>query len=373
MITQDELSDWILIALGELDGSARRDRVLRVMEGSLGGRLTADDHAPRTNGEAAWRNNASFARKELVAEKLLLSTAQAGHGMWTLTPRGARRSRALRSRQDASLCPAFRSIAARVAWSTTAGRSVGLVPVEPTFTDNALLKLATQHRDRVKIQRFTAHEEAQNGADWEWWIRDHHRYTGFRIQAKRANPRTGRVALDQPAAGGAPFDKQVEAFVNRCRADGVPGLYCVYSDWQPRSAGISGPGPCPHGPADAAQWGCTVLLAETAHRLATWKRCDAETVLAAGMPWYHLVCDPSESLIVGVHRVFKRLMEPEIAIRGDNDQAPWRDFLPPATQPPSQVTAFFEQGAQVLEPWSDIAGVVLINASSAGASSITDS
>ncbi|MFV2022888.1 hypothetical protein [Micromonospora sp. LOL_023] len=373
MIKQDELADWILIALGELGGSARRDRVLGAIERSLGGRLAADDHALRANGEAAWKNNASFARKELVAAKLLFPTARSGHGTWTLTPTGVRRSRILRSRQSASLCPSFRSIAARVAWSTTVGRSVGLVPLEPTFTDNALLELATQHRSQIKIHRFASHEEAQNGADWEWWIRDQHRYIGFRIQAKRAHPRTGRIALDQPAAGTAPFDKQVEAFVERCRADNISGLYCIYSDWQPKRLGLAGPGPCPHGPADVAQWGCTVVLAETALRLATSGQCDAETVLGAGMPWYHLVCSTGESMIAGIQSVFERLIEHDVTLRDVSDGVPMDHMFPsPATQPPAQVTAFFQRDVEILEPWSDLVGVVLVDARASNTSSTAD-
>ncbi|MGW3890409.1 hypothetical protein ACWD69_17105 [Micromonospora chokoriensis] len=362
MIAQEELADWILIALGELGGSASRHRVLSVMEGMLGGRLTADDHVRRRNGEPAWKNNASFARQELIEAGLLLSKTTAGHGTWALAPNGSRRSQTLRASQSALLCPSFRSIAANVTWSNTAGRSVGLVPLETTFTDTALLALATQHRGRIRIQRFNAHEEARSGADWEWWIRDRHGYVGFRVQAKRAHPRTGRVALDQRAATTASFDKQVEVFADRCRADNILGLYCIYSDWQPKKAGLAGPGPCPHGPHDTAQWGCTIVLADTALRLATSNRCDADTVLSNGMPWYHLVCHTRESMTIGIHRVSKRLTETEASIQRETyGAADRRQFPPPATQPPRQVAAFFQGAAQVLEPWSGLTGVVLID------------
>jgi hypothetical protein len=341
------------------------------MEGLFGGCLAADDRAQRKSGEPVWKNNASFARKELVKAGLLMAKEVSGHGTWALTPAGARQSQALRAHQATPLCPSFRSIAANVAWSTTAGRSVGLVPLEPTFTDNALLALAIQHRGQVKIQRFTSYEEARSGADWEWWIRDRHGYAGFRVQAKRANPDTGRIALDQPAAATAPFDKQIEAFVNRCRADNILGLYCIYSDRQPSRPQLAGPGPCPHGPADPAQWGCTIVLAETALRLEASNQRDAATVLSSGMPWYHLVCPTGASVTAGIRRVVERLAKSEVSIWHETGQAEEHPVIPPpASQPPAQVAAVFQGDVQVIEPWSDLAGVVLIDAAAQMTSAI---
>nr|WP_128136012.1 winged helix-turn-helix domain-containing protein [Micromonospora provocatoris] len=320
MITHDELADWILIALGDLGGSATRARVLDVMEGQFGGCLAADDRGRRKRGEIVWKNNASFARDGLVKAGLLLSKTVSGHGTWTLSPAGKRKSQALRANQDAPLCPSFRSIAANVTWSTAAGRLVGLVPMEPTFTDNALLALAIQHSGQIKIQRFTSYEEAQSGADWEWWIRDRYGYAGFRVQAKRANPVTAQIALDQRAATTASFEKQIEVFVNRCRTDNILGLYCIYSDWQPSRPQLAGPGPCPHGPADLAQWGCTIVFAETALRLTASNQRDADTMLCNGMPWYHLVCQAGASVTIGVRRVVERMVKAEVAIRPETDE-----------------------------------------------------
>src|SRR5690349_2074270 len=66
MIDVYELADWILVAVGELGGTASRADVLRVMEGLLGSRLADDDIALRPgNGDLVWKNNASFARKQL--------------------------------------------------------------------------------------------------------------------------------------------------------------------------------------------------------------------------------------------------------------------------------------------------------------------
>ena len=371
MIDVDELGAWILVALGELDGTATRADTLSVVERLFGSRLRADDRALRpSNREPVWMNNASFARKRLIEQDLLYPKDVSGHGTWALTPSGAHEAVLLSSRRIPPLCPTFRSIATDVTWRTQMGRSVGLVPGETTSTDNALLHLAISHPAHIAIQRFASQREAETGADWEWWIRDLDGYVGFRTQAKRANPRTGRIALDQRAARSVSPGDQVEVFVDRCLADGIAGLYCIYSDQQPTwRPDIASAGPCPHGPADLSQWGCTVVRADTALRLAVERHFDAETVLAAGMPWYHLVCHhPVSGLTAGIRHVFANLGAAEMAVldRADNRSGRQSVGPPPASEPPVQVEAYFLRDLRTLEPWSDLAGVVLIDATEDG-------
>ncbi|MET8352666.1 hypothetical protein [Micromonospora sp. NPDC005206] len=371
MIDVDELARWILVALGEFGGTAQRADILRVMERLLGSRLRADDLAPRPSGrDLVWKNNASFARNRLVEQGLLHPTEVSGHGSWSLTPSGARESALLRSLRIPPLCPTFRSIATDVIWRTQVGRSVGLVPGETTFTDNALLHLAISHPAHISIQRFASKREAETGADWEWWIRDLHGYVGFRTQAKRADPRTGRIGLDQRAAPSVSSGYQIEVFVERCLADRIAGLYCIYSDGRPTwRSDLPEAGPCPHGPVDIGQWGCTVVLADTALRLALEKDLHRETVLAAGMPWYHLVCHhPVTGLTTGIHHLFSRLRAAEMVVRDRVDNPFDRQYPspPPATQPPSEVEAYFLGEHRTIEPWSDLAGVVMIDATEDG-------
>ncbi|MBQ1062638.1 winged helix-turn-helix domain-containing protein [Micromonospora sp. C41] len=371
MIDVDELATWILVAVGELGGTAKRADVLRLMERLLGSRLKTDDLALRPSGQAiVWKNKASFARNQLIEQGLLHSMEISGHGIWSLTSSGARESSSLRSRRIPALCPTFRSIATDVIWRTQVGRSVGLVPGETTFTDNALLHLAISHPADIAIQRFTSKREAETGADWEWWIRDLHGYVGFRTQAKRAHPRTGRIGLDQRAAPSVSSGYQVEVFVERCVADGIAGLYCVYSDGQPAwRPDLPAAGPCPHGPVDIGQWGCTFVLAETALRLAFERCLDVETVLAAGTPWYHLVCHhPVTGLTPGIHHLFSGLKTAEMAVRDGAEDGLDRQYSipPPATQPPGQVEAYFLRELRALQPWSDLAGVVMIDATEEG-------
>jgi hypothetical protein len=47
-------------------------------------------------------------------------------------------------------------------------------------------------------------------------------------------------------------------------------------------------------------------------------------------------------------------------------------FPSPATQPPAQVTAFFQRDVEILEPWSDLVGAVLVDARANNTSSTAD-
>jgi hypothetical protein len=381
MIDDSKIELGILTALAALGGRARRKEVLDVIERSFGSLLGLDDTRWRPSGrDVVWKNRASFVRNALVDQGLLQPTRRSGWGFWALTSRGEARAAALAS--EVVLCPAFRSISIDVAERMREGQSVGLVPGETTFTDNALLHLAVNYRASIRIQRFTANQEATNGADWEWWIREHHGYVGFRVQAKRVDPHLGRVALDQPAAKRvrSRFPRQIDAFSERCRRDRIAGLYCVYNDARPVPApGLAPVGPCPHGPDNADLWGCAIVLADTAMRLANERIFDAVTILGAGTPWHRLVCQsPQGTLTASVFDAFNQMRTAEFAIRRSlrerrgermaNHPKELELGPAPATEPPEEVLVSFIQGDGFIEHSrsEDLAGVVLIDATRTG-------
>lgn len=153
--------------------------------------------------------------------------------------------------------------------------------------------LAINHPYEICIQRFDAHTEARTGADWQWWFRDRYGYAGFRVQAKRAKPSTGRFDLKQLAPPSEGTLLQAEMLEIRAERDGLAGLYSLYTDRQPSQRCVDAPtGPCPHGPLDPMQWCCSLLLVQTALRHARHVRTRADAVLGDhSRPWYHLVCD----------------------------------------------------------------------------------
>ena len=376
MIDPITYESWVLIALGASpQGMAKRRQALDAIENRFGHLLGPDDWGYRRDGEIVWRSEASFARNRLVYKGLVEQRALFGWGTWALTPRGAAKAAALQP--DLILCPSFRLAALEASDSLRRGWTVGLAPGETTLTDNALLDLASDNGASMRIQRFTQSQEGRNGADWEWWIRDRHGCVGFRMQAKRVNPSTGRVALDQLAAKSLRpfFHRQIDAFAQRCKLDGIAGLYCVYGDAQAVAPDASA-GHCPHGPANSEVWGCAILLTSTAMRLADEKTLDAATVLGAGSPWHRLVChgpaavSPTASVLTTFDSMGEAEREAlrEARQRRDVHVAdPPADLAigpPPATEPPEGVSRYFEQWDGPIEhPSSDVlAGVVLIDA-----------
>ena len=95
---------------------------------------------------------------------------------------------------------------------------------EETLTDWLL--------DRANFSRFvfyhsfTRHQEAFQGADWEWWIVSGKRGFAMRIQAKRLHAgENHRSALAYENRHGL----QIDHLLNSSRSKGLTPLYCFYN------------------------------------------------------------------------------------------------------------------------------------------------
>ncbi|WP_146231205.1 DUF6615 family protein [Micromonospora sicca] len=267
---------------------------------------------------------------------------------------------------SADLCYLFRYLASKVYRDIGRGRAVGLVPWETTFTDNLLLELATARPHEIFIRRFGADEESVLGADWLWWFHDQDGYVGLRVQAKRAHPETGHINLKQPAPR-QPDVLQAEVLARRAQQDGVVGLYCLYTDHRPGPHGYAPCGPCPHGPLDHTQWGCALLLAETAARHGRAKRTFANAVLRDSWPWYHLVCrnygdyNASVSVTQNLRILIGNLIvgEPTAVEQLNQDRLPWMS----GRAPDDIVAAFAERSPALVARRPGVAGAVLLEVS----------
>ncbi|MEU4563938.1 hypothetical protein AB0F72_36645 [Actinoplanes sp. NPDC023936] len=375
MTSEREMAAWILAVLYELQGTAETHQVFEMIKRRFGSRLDAEDLADVSpwRAEQRWRNKAHTARRRMIEKGLLHSGDVTGRNVWSLTAAGTAEVPAAYLQPAVDLCSRFRASAADVQWRTRLGRCLRLAPAETTFTDDVLLTLAAGHRGSVSVQRFTSAQEARNGADWEWWIRDHSGYAGFRMQAKRAAPGNGRIAFDQKAARSAPAGEQIDVFDWRCRNDGIAGLYCIYSDALPVTdpPGVTASA-CPHGRADFRQWACTVLPVDTALLLRRLGKFDAATALSYGAPWYQLVCsEPVRSVTDSAFQCFSGLRAQNITLRRStqrhleiDDGYPdlFDGALFPSREPPQQVVAAFDNGLGRLRPWAGLTGVILIDA-----------
>lgn len=225
------------------------------------------------------------------------------------------------------LCTGFREAAAATADRYARGRLVGIVPWETTFTDTALLSIASRFPGRVVARRFDAAREASTGADWQWWFRDRTGFAGMRVQAKRRDPSTGSLGLRAKAPAPPAGERQARRLVRQARADGLTAFYGFYSDVPPRGAAPASTGPCPHGPLDPDQWGISLLLASTALRHAEdprrTNRARTEAIAASGHPWWRLVCpgqaDDAVSTVDAVGALIRHAAAIEFARNQDDD------------------------------------------------------
>ncbi|GAA1571240.1 hypothetical protein GCM10009789_26020 [Kribbella sancticallisti] len=243
------------------------------------------------------------------------------------------------------------------------------MPWETSLTDWILLALASTFPAQLKVVRFAADREAQNGADWEWWFRSGSDYAGMRVQAKRrdANGSWGLKAK----APGKPAEKQVDRLVRNASASGLPAFYCLYSDRPPRTPTHDQTGPCPHGPLDPNQHGISLLLARTAQRHASQPKLSNDAVASEANPWYGLVCirEPRRSLVETVRAFLMTQLGREYArqVPLDLGEARWVVEDPVGANPPDDIRqAFDDQPARDRLAREGLAGIVLFSDDQAG-------
>jgi hypothetical protein len=93
----NQLQQWLILALGQMDGSASRAEVLARIEAIFGLYFTPDDldSPPSRPFETKWRNRVSWQRDRMVKDGLLLPFE--GYGTpWRLSDDGRREYEALR-------------------------------------------------------------------------------------------------------------------------------------------------------------------------------------------------------------------------------------------------------------------------------------
>ncbi len=187
------------------------------------------------------------------------------------------------------LCHSFRIAASSIFQDYQAGRGLGLVPWETTFTDTSLLAIGRSHASSIYAHRFDGAMEAKTGVDWEWWIRSTTGIRGLRIQAKRRALATNSYGTTKKVGSVL----QVDLLVKRASARSTEPFYCLYGDQVPSTSppGAS-VGPCPHGFYDPTLWGASLLSAHVvwAHERRLRRRPRPD-LLHWARPWHQLVCE----------------------------------------------------------------------------------
>jgi len=96
---------------------------------------------------------------------------------------------------------------------------------EESITDWLLFELSKTCA-QIKYYAFSRHQEAVNGADWEWWVLTTYHAYRFRVQAKKAKPKVDNYAsIGYSNANGL----QIDLFIESAKKDSAFPLYMFYS------------------------------------------------------------------------------------------------------------------------------------------------
>lgn len=260
------------------------------------------------------------------------------------------------------LCPTFRDAATTIFRDYQAGRPVGLVPWETSFTDSALLRIATRHPHQVLAHRFDGKNERATGADWEWWFCSPAGITGLRVQAKRMDPKRDSFSVSKRVDGV----QQAETLCRAAYVRRASPFYVLYGDRVPTTTQPTvAPGPCPHGPFDPTLWGAALVHASVVRARLAGPR-PARSLLELASPWHHLVCNAGSTIDASarwfvIDDEMRRIREVEdvdgreILIEGLIDRAEH-----PEPAPADVVRAYRERNPLLIDGGAGLAGVVLV-------------
>lgn len=147
-----------------------------------------------------------------------------------------------------------------------------------SLTDNLLIGLAAQFRDRVIVRRTSQRRERRIGSDFEVRFLDEARYVQLRLQAKR---------LDVPTQSYRELDKTATAVKQAktllAATSRWPALYCFYNHFDSRTLPqLRSPEPMTLG----------VALADTRQVLQVLERTEPSLarLLILQVPWHELAC-----------------------------------------------------------------------------------
>jgi hypothetical protein len=182
-----------------------------------------------------------------------------------------------------TLCETFEFLAERSWWYLEAATAPELRIGEETLTDINLIDMQYRHPAEVVTEKFSKQMEAQNGADWEWWLIFGGRTLGLRLQAKKLYPEGMYLSLSGPGPRN-----QLQALITQALADGLWPLYCFYNQRNPAD-----PSEWPLlGSSPIEQMGCGLAGAAAVKAVVVDARRSptVDNLARHQVPWRNLVC-----------------------------------------------------------------------------------
>lgn len=103
---------------------------------------------------------------------------------------------------------------------------------EETITETNLLEIRRRYPQRIHLETFAKHQEALNGADWEWHLVGQRLTLKMRVQAKRLQRNNVLRIRHRVRSTG---NQQRDLLINEALADGMKPVYCIYCSEPQRS------------------------------------------------------------------------------------------------------------------------------------------
>lgn len=152
---------------------------------------------------------------------------------------------------------------------------------EETITESNLLELRRRHPQHIRLEMFTKHQEAKNGADWEWHIIGRRLSFKMRVQAKRLQ-KDGVLRVRHMVKSTG--KEQRELLIDHAQAENMKAVYCIYCSERQRRIWTEG---VAHGGIRPYQTGC--LLADALDVPASTR--SLREIEDKCIPW-HFLFDP---------------------------------------------------------------------------------
>lgn len=219
-------------------------------------------------------------------------------------------------------------------------RSHGLPFSEETVTEQTLLALK-RSIPNLRIRSLTKTQEAQEGADWEFWVQGRQQWFSFLVQAKKAKaPRPGSTPTydgGYTSGSNAGGTKQIDLLAKTARRKKMPAIYVLYNDPGLISESYVTPSCEAHIPAGVD--GISVLPIQRMRWLLNkrkpWRPVPVLDARKYATPWSCLAACPAASSCQGWNAARIR------------DRAPWpADMSASLNTPEPQFLGFLDHTAE---------------------------
>ncbi len=229
------------------------------------------------------------------------------------------------------LCNIFKKQASYIWKLIEKSRKVNFQLKETSLTDFNMLMLKLNGNGSVITYPFNQREEANNGADWEWWFVNQNSWLGFRVQAKVIDTNSDSFIHLHYAKRSKKTKKvlkiQCNSLIKNAAISSTIPIYCFYIHTD-KGTIASKPNP--------DFYGCSLLGAFEVQKLYKKKQRKLADIETKVVGWHSLVCFGSKSKTVNTIEIFakKHLIQ--------NESEKEKDYI--TNKPPEYVKEIFENG-----------------------------